>query len=154
MAPYPGVERDDGSINNVITPMVTYSVILADAANKDNAWTFIQWWTSASAQEDYGREYESVTGQTAKYASANTEAFASAPWTAAELEVLTSQLNNLRPVEVCVGDYLSLRYLQFAQNEVIVDGSSNSAGIESILSHIREMNNCIENKREELDLPE
>lgn len=153
MAPYPGVENDDGSINNVITPMVTYSVILADAANKDNAWTFIQWWTDASAQETYGREYESVTGQTAKYASANTEAFASAPWTAAELEVLTSQLQNLRPVEVCVGDYLSLRYLQFAQNEVIVDGSSNSTGIESILSHIREMNNCIENKREELDLP-
>ena len=152
MASHPGVRQADGSINNVLVPTVTYCVMMADAANKESGWKFMQWWTDDVAQEEYGREYESITGQTARYTSANTQAFLSAPWSAAEMSILSEQLNALRGAEVAIGDYLSVRYLEFARNEVIVDGTGD--GIDTILEHINEINRCIANKRLELELPE
>lgn len=149
---YPGIEQEDGTINNDVVPTGNYLMLMADGGNRENGWTFMQWWTSFATQEEYGREVESLVGTTARYTSANIEAFKTAPWTAAEMDIFLKQMDSLRPGEVCIGDYMSARYLGFAQTEVIVEGSGD--GRETILSHIKEMNQVIANKRQELNLPE
>lgn len=148
---YPGVEQEDGTINNDVVPTGNYMMMMADGGHPDNGWAFMQWWTSYDAQEEYGRECESLVGTTARYSSANIEAFKTAPWTSAEMETFLKQMDHLRPAEVAIGDYMSARYLDFAKTEVIVDGIGD--GRDTILSHIKEMNQVIANKREELNLP-
>lgn len=148
----PGVEQEDGSINRDVVPSGNYTFMLADSQYKENGWAFIQWWTNTETQVEYGRECESLVGQTARYNSANREAFMSAPWKSSELEVLLEQFDNIRPKEVCFGDYMSARYISFAKTEVLVEGKGD--GRETILSHMNEINRTIQQKREELGLPE
>lgn len=149
---YPGVLQEDGTVNNVVVPTVnSYLFMLADGQNHENGWSFIQWWTSTDAQVEYAREAEALVGTTARYSSANIEAFKSSPWKASELDVLLEQIESLRPAEVAIGDFMSARYLDFAKTEAVIDGTSD--GHETILSHIKEMNQTIANKREELNMP-
>jgi len=50
-------------------------VIFSQSPNRENAWKFLEWFTSDEIQTDYGREIEAALGSISRYTPANTAAF-------------------------------------------------------------------------------
>ncbi len=146
----PGVEQEDGSINNSVIANYIGCVMMAGAEDKESAWEFMKWWTGADAQIEFGKEIESILGSAARYNTANIEAMEAMPWKASELRSLLAQLESAVGYPQYVGSYQVTRYLDFAFNDVVV---SNLDPREVILDSINPINDELEYKRDELGLP-
>ena len=146
----PGVEYEDGTINNSVIANYIGCVMMAGAEDKESAWEFMKWWTGADAQIEFGKEIESILGTAARYNTANIEAMEAMPWKASELRSLLAQLESTVGYPQYVGSYQVTRYLDFAFNDVVVD---NLDPREVILDYIKPVNDELEYKRQELGLP-
>ncbi len=88
VAPVPGMEQEDGTINRSTTGLTgSADMILADAEDIEACWTFLKWWTSTETQT-YGLKLESVLGTSARLNTANLESFCSLPWSRDTLSVI------------------------------------------------------------------
>lgn len=119
IAAMPGIEQEDGSINNVVTASSTGAVILADTKYPDEAYEFLKWWVGADTQAEFGICVEQNMGTAARYRTANREAFESIPWTPAQAEVIRQQWENTVAVEQIPGSYYIARNLSFAFRGVV-----------------------------------
>lgn len=108
MAPVPGVEQEDGTINRTVSGGGSASIILKDSKNPELAWEFIKWWTSADTQYSYACEIENILGASARYDTANVEALQKLSWDKDNLEALMQQWSNVEEIpEIPGGYYLS-----------------------------------------------
>ena len=118
----PGVRQADGTIDRSGYLSATSCFILNDSENKNSAFRFLDWWTDAATQENFGREIESILGPSSRYTAANREAFENLPWTKAELQVLLAQLSDSRAVPEVPGSYFLSRHLNNAFRAVVISG--------------------------------
>jgi len=117
MAPIPATVQSDGTKNNSETTTVTGCMMLNSAERKklgNEAYEFMQWWTSAKVQGKYANELEAVMGIAARYTPANKEAFNSVGWKSEELNVLTKQFSNTFNFREVPGNYVLSRALTSA----------------------------------------
>lgn len=91
MAMVPGTKKDDGTVDHTEVCRVSASVILADSDRREEAFRFLDWWTSDSVQERFGLETEAKMGSSARYFPANRAAFETLAWTAEEAQTLRNQ---------------------------------------------------------------
>ena len=146
MVPILGWENEKGEVDNCTTLGVSAIVLPRGAQNKDNAWRFMDWYTSAKAQSRYANELVAVLGPAGKHPTANMEAFAELPWTAKEYKALQAQMNNLVAVPEYPGGYIIARYVDFA---FMATYNNNADPVESILTYMTDMNKEISRKRRE-----
>lgn len=146
----PGTVKDDGSIDRSSLATFTATVMLRNAKEKENAWKFMDWWTSDEIQTDFGREIESVLGAAGRYNSANKTAIVNMNWTANEIRSIEKQLSFLKPYPQVIAGYYTNRYYGFAFNNVVVQYDDPR---ETLLDNIKYINDEIINKRTELNLP-
>ena len=118
----PGVRQADGTIDRSGYLSATSCFILNDSEDKNSAFRFLDWWTDAATQENFGREIESILGPSSRYTAANREAFENLPWTKAELQVLLAQLSDSRAVPEVPGSYFLSRHLNNAFRAVVISG--------------------------------
>lgn len=119
MTQVPGVVAGDGSIVN-ISPATSQGCILMNTSDhKEEAWEFMKWWTGADIQYEFGKQLEAVMGAAARYNTANREALARMPWTAADRQALMLQADNLQGIPQIPGGYFTERNLNFAKLAVI-----------------------------------
>ena len=124
--------------------------MLLDACdNKRGAWDFLKWWTSEEIQTKYGREIENRLGLSARYASANVEAFESMPWTVSELTTLNKLWKNVKGVPEVAGGYFTSRHLNNAFRRVINYGEDART---TLLDYAEKIDKEITNKRNELGI--
>ena len=62
LAVVPGLEGPDETIHREVPGGGTGIVMLKDSKHKAEAWSFMDWWTSADVQAKYGLEIEAVLG--------------------------------------------------------------------------------------------
>ena len=93
MVPIPGIEREDGTINNTQLMTFTGSIIIDDSEVKDEAWEFIKWWSSADVQRNFGLQQEAILGPSGRYTTANLEALEGLSWSTKQLALLEEQRN-------------------------------------------------------------
>ena len=79
------------------------------AASAEDAWTFLKWYTDVETQLAYGRELESAVGVSARWNTANMEAFRNLPWTQEELEVIEYMWGWVKETPVVLGGYMTGR---------------------------------------------
>ncbi len=149
MVPVPGTPAPDGSLNRMESSYGTAAVILSDAKRREDAWTFLKWWTSAEVQARYGLELEYLIGAAARYNTANRDAFTSLPWSADERESLERQWEQVWDVPQLPGNYFTNRNLQFAFRRVVYYYENER---ETLFRYNEEINQEILRKREEFGL--
>lgn len=147
--PIIGMEDENGNINNVSVSTITSLVMMNGCKNPENAWKFMDWYTSAETQSTYANEMVAIVGQGAMYATANKEALESLPWSTTDLENIQAQYNNLAAIPEMPGGYIITRYVQFA----FLDAYNNNADpVEALLGYVDDINKEITRKRKEFDL--
>ncbi|MEJ6949734.1 extracellular solute-binding protein [Natronospora cellulosivora (SeqCode)] len=152
----PGTVRKDGSINRTV-PSLGYgtanqgpsSMIMADTDDKEAAWEFLKWWTSAEIQTRFGHELESIMGTAARYPTANMEALGNLPWRLEELDILMEQWQYVKGLPEVPGGYMVGRHLDNAFRQVIY---AEEPPRETLLDYNRIMNRELRIKRDEFNL--
>jgi len=116
----PGVEGG----NNYVAGAGTGCAIIKKSKNRDNAWKFLDWWTSAEAQTRYSNNVESLIGMLGRQQTANIEALEDLAWDKNDLEVIMEQWSRVKEVPEVPGSYYFGRALDQAFWSVINDGTN------------------------------
>ncbi|MCI8389032.1 MAG: extracellular solute-binding protein [Clostridiales bacterium] len=147
--PIIGMEDENGKINNTSISTLTTMIMMNGCKNQQNAWRFMDWYTSADTQSTYANEMVAIVGQGAMYATANKEALQSLPWSTTDLENIMAQYNNLAAIPEMPGGYIITRYVQFAFLSAYND---NKDPVEELLGYVDDINKEITRKRKEFGL--
>ena len=141
---------DTNDINRSCGCWGTCSMILGTTDYPEESWTFLQWWGRSDVQAWYGKELEAVMGESARYASANTKAFESLAWSAAQREMLMKQWQWVVGTPEVPGGYYTGRHIINAIRKVM---NQNMDPRETLLDYARDINDELSKKRKEFNLP-
>lgn len=152
----PGIEKTDASGTTYIDRSVhswgncCMMIKTDNEVKKQNAWEFMKWWADTATQVRFGRELESVLGSSARYATANTEAFEQLSWSADQIEVLREQWDWTVGFREIAGGYYTSRHITNAVRKVMNDKEDPR---ETLLDYARTINEEITKKRIEFGMP-
>ena len=111
--------------NRAIAGAGTGCGIINKSQNKEEAWEFLKWWTSAETQTRYNNNVESILGTIGRTTTANVEAFLNLAWDPEHLTVMEEQRLQVKEVSEVPGSYYLSRAIDQAYWSV-VNGESNS----------------------------
>lgn len=152
----PGTERTaaDGTKyidrSDFITGSASMMIKTDDDTIRNNAWEFMKWWASKDTQTRFGREIEALLGSSARYATANKEAFSQLAWSADDIAVLNEQWDQTRGIREVPGGYYTGRHISNAIRKVINDKDDSR---ETIIDYSIKIDEEIVKKRKEFGLP-
>lgn len=122
-APVPATVRQNGADRSAASGGLA-CVMMNASKDKESAWEFLKWWTSAQTQTMYGREMESLLGASARVATANIEAFSLLPWPKTEYDALSEQFKYTKGIRQVPGGYFTFRNVNNAFYRVANDIST------------------------------
>lgn len=147
----PGTVQEDGTVDHSVMSWGTCCMMLKneDEQTRAQCWEFMKWWTSSQTQVRFGREMECLMGASARYATANLEAFLQLSWSTAELKILNEQRSYAKANREVAGGYYTARHIVNAMRKVVND---HTAPRETLLDYNQTINEEIKKKREEFKL--
>jgi len=122
MLPVPGVARPDGTVARWSQQGLTSAMILEASRKKEQAWRFLEWWTSDDVQTRYARDIESLAGIAYRWHTANAAAYQTLPWEERELAAINEQWRWAKNMPFVPGYYMLPRVMEFAWNDVLLSG--------------------------------
>ena len=148
-SPVLGTEKEDGTVDQKFIVDTVQATIMAQSEKQDAAWEFLKWWTGTDAQLDFANSLEALMGTSARYAAADPEVLKQLPWSNTELDALLKQFENTVGIPAVPGNYMTTRMVQYSFNDVV---SENANPRESLYLNIKDINQELTRKREELHL--
>jgi ABC-type glycerol-3-phosphate transport system substrate-binding protein len=136
MAPVPGTPRPDGSIDRSTGGSGNAIVIFEQSEHPQEAWEFVQWWTSAETQLRYGIELEALLGVEARWNTANVEALHQMAWPYRDIEAISEQWEWFRERPVVLGGYFTPRHVDNAWNRAVLQGGNPRESLEEAVRAI------------------
>jgi ABC-type glycerol-3-phosphate transport system substrate-binding protein len=137
---YPATVLPDGTQNRYATGSAQASIMFANTDQRDEAWTFMQWWMSTETQVDFQQQLVLNYGPEYLWNSANLEAFAFSPIPAEHKAVILEQWQWLQEPIKLPGSYMQERELSNAWSRIVFDGANPRFAIDrSILTINREI---------------
>lgn len=147
----PGTLKEDGTIDRSCHSWGVASMMLKqeDESLKEKCWEFLKWWADADTQVRFGRGMESYLGASARYATANINAFNQLSWSSKQMGVLSEQRSWARSVKEVPGGYYTSRHIINAIRKVV---NKKDDPRETLLDYSRTINEEIDKKRKEFGL--
>lgn len=152
IAMVPGTVREDGTVDYSTYASTTGAVIFSSSEHQEAAWDFLKWWTEAETQSHFATEMESLLGASARYPSANVEAFENLAWSLRDLKVLKAQAEYAKAIPEVAGGYYLSRYINNAFRNVSRETNPLEPR-EAILTYAQIIDDEIYQKRTEFGLP-
>jgi len=149
MTTIPGTVDNEGNINRTVVAGSSPCIMLKRTPDKENAFKFMKWFSSAETQTEYGLTVENVLGEGARYDPANIEALKGMNWKTNELNILLKQLENVEFTPGIPASYYVTRNLSNAFRAVTIKRINPR---EALYSYNIVINAEITRKREELGL--
>ncbi len=146
----PGTRQADGTINRAVASSGTACMLFNSCQQKELAWEVLDWWTSAETQTRFGSEMESLLGASARYATANREAFSQLAWSVKELATIEAQRAFAQGVPEVPGGYFTSRHLDNAFRRVTYYWEDPK---DTLTDYVYTINQEIIGKRKEFGLP-
>lgn len=151
----PGTERTDENGNtyidrsDFITGSATMMIATDNEELKQNSWEFMKWWAEPDTQVRFGREIEALLGSSARYATANKDAFTQLSWSSDDIAVLSEQWDQTVGIREVPGGYYTGRHIANAARKVINDKDDTR---ETIIDYSIKINEEITKKRKEFGM--
>ncbi len=144
-------KKGETYIDHEIASVGSACIIMSSCEDKDSAWEFLKWWTSAETQVQYSHEMESINGSSAKVPTANIEAFQQIGYPVDFTSTINDQRSTVRGIRQVAGSYMTFRYINNAFFAVTADTDSSTPR-EELTDRITYINEEIATKRSELNL--
>lgn len=142
----PGLRQEDGSVNHSVGGLTaTSAMIMADAANPEEAWQFLKWYMSTGVQLEFSEIREAKLDMSARLLSANVEAFSALDWDSGHLQVFLQSMQQAKAYNPVLGDYYTSRYISYAFNNVVI--SRNMSEREALEYAQESINTELERRR-------
>jgi ABC-type glycerol-3-phosphate transport system substrate-binding protein len=148
-SPVLGTIRQDGSLSIATICGGTGSIIFKNSKDVESSWEFIKWWTSSDTQQKYGLEIESLQGASARWPTANIDAFDKLSWPTSASNSIKMQRDEVVGLPEVPGSYMLSRYIGSAIRLTINNGYPPR---ESILDWNKKINEEIVLKRIEFGM--
>jgi ABC-type glycerol-3-phosphate transport system substrate-binding protein len=136
IALFPGLLQEAGTVNRHTTGGDTSSIIFSQSNQQENAWKFLDWWTSDAVQADFGISLVSLYGGTFMWSSANRAAFAQLPIPGHHRDIILAQTEHMVEVPWVPGTYMVERELSNAFNAVIINGINERRAMDTAIKRI------------------
>ncbi|MBP3217493.1 MAG: extracellular solute-binding protein [Lachnospiraceae bacterium] len=152
----PGTMRkqSDGSEyldrSDFITGSATMMIRTEDESLRQASWEFMKWWAKPETQIRFGREIEALLGSSARYATANRDAFTNLSWSADDIAVLNAQWDETVGIREVPGGYFTGRHISNAIRKVINEKTDSR---ETIIDYSILIDEEIRKKRIEFGMP-
>ncbi len=152
----PGTEytNPDGSTyidrSDFITGNATMMIATEKESLRNASWEFMKWWAQPDTQVRFGREIEALLGSSARYATANKDAFEQLSWSADDIAVLSDQWDQTVGIREVPGGYFTGRHITNAIRKVINEKVDSR---ETIIDYAVTINDELTKKRIEFGLP-
>ena len=142
----PGTMKEDGTIDHRTLAGGSASIILNTSKHPEDAWAFLDWWTSTDIQAAYGLEIESILGTASRYNTANLEAARRLPWSTADFKAIEEAWGHATALPEYPGSYILARYINFAFMDVV---NSQADPGEELLDYVKMINEELVRKQDE-----
>lgn len=136
--------------SSFITGSATMMIAEEDETIKSYAWEFMKWWAQTETQVQFGREIEALLGSSARYATANKDAFVQLSWSAEDIKILDAQWEQTVGIREVPGGYYTGRHIGNAVRKVINEKTDSR---ETIIDYAIKIDDEIKKKRKEFGLP-
>ena len=148
IAQVPGRKTVDGTLDRSIGSCVFEScMIMAQSKLRLQAWEFLKWWTGTDTQVRYARNIEGVYGRSARWPSANLDAFQALDWKDEDLRVMQDSLASMTCQPVVLGSYYTTRHVNNAWNRVVV--SKTQSVRDSMEDTVKAINKELKRRQEQ-----
>lgn len=151
----PGTEKVDEKGNtyidrsDFIAGAATMMIETDDESLKQKSWEFMKWWAKPEVQVRFGREIEALLGSSARYATANRDAFSSLSWSVDDIKVLNEQWDQTVGIREVPGGYYTGRHISNAIRKCINEKDDSR---ETIIDYAVKIDEEIIKKRKEFGL--
>ncbi len=133
----PGIRQEDGTINRSVCGCAESSVIFkSDSDREQKAWKFVQWWSSAEVQAEFGQTIQISYGDDYIWNTANMAAMDQLPLNANSKKVIEETAKNVVDVARVPGTYLLEREVSNAFNDIVVNGQDERTRIDKAVKSV------------------
>ncbi len=152
----PGTERVDENgqtyidRSDFITGSATMMISTEDEELKQMSWEFMKWWAKPETQIRFGREIEALLGSSARYATANRDAFSNLSWSSNDIAVLNAQWDQTTGIREVPGGYFTGRHISNAIRKSLNEKADSR---ETIIDYSIKIDEEITKKRKEFGMP-
>ena len=146
----PGTRQEDGTVDHSVASTGTACMLFTSCTQPDLAWEVLDLWTSADTQTRCGSEMESLLGASARYATANREAFSQLAWSVEEYKTIEAQRAWAQGVPEVPGGYFTSRHIDNAFRRVTYYWEDPK---DTLTDYVYTINQEITGKRKEFGLP-
>ena len=102
----------------------------------NEAWKFVEWWSSTPAQLEFAKDLEAIGGLQVAWNTANVQALRGLPWPESDLRVFSAAWQQYQPIPVVPGGYIANRYVHDIWVNVVVDGQKELPQLRWAVSNI------------------
>lgn len=134
----PGVEdKETGEIYRYMAGGAESSVMFkSNAEREQEAWDFLEWWSRAEVQAQFGQRLQILYGDEYIWPTANIEAFGMLPYPTSDKNIIMEQSAYILEAPRLPGSYMMERELSNAYNDVVVNGDSIRSRIDEVVKTV------------------
>ncbi|MBR6897051.1 MAG: extracellular solute-binding protein [Lachnospiraceae bacterium] len=124
--PVPGVmDEDTKEIARYMSGGAESTVMFASNDEREQqAWKFMDWWSTADVQAEFGQLLQIMYGDEYIWPTANLEAFDMLPFSTSDRQIIREQAQSILEAPRLLGSYMMERELSNAFNDIVVNGET------------------------------
>ena len=143
IAPVPGIlDEETGEVKRYMSGGAESTIMFASTKERENqAWSFMEWWSRAEVQAEFGQRLQILYGDEYIWPTANLDAFEMLPYPTSDKAIIVEQAQYILESPRLLGGYMMEREVSNAYNDVVVNG-------ETVRSRIDEVAKTVERETE------
>lgn len=130
----PGIEAEEtGEVKRYMSGGAESTVMFSsDDEREQKAWQFMEWWSRADIQAEFGQRLQILYGDEYIWPTANLEAFERLPYPTSDKDIILTQAQYILETPRLLGSYMMERELSNAFNDVVVNGDTVRSRIDEV----------------------
>jgi ABC-type glycerol-3-phosphate transport system substrate-binding protein len=109
----------------------------SDDEREQRAWAFMDWWSGADVQAEFGQRLQILYGDEYIWPTANLEAFANLPYPTSDKDVILKQAQFILEAPRLLGSYMMERETSNAYNDIVVNGETIRSRIDEAVKTVK-----------------
>ena len=136
--PVPGVvDEETGEVKRYMSGGAESTVMFcSDDEREQKAWRFMEWWSSADVQAEFGQMLQIMYGDEYIWPTANLEAFRRLPFPTKDKDIIMEQAGYILEAPRLLGSYMLERELSNAFNDIVVNGKTLRSRVDDVVKTV------------------